>query len=420
MPETKRKSEFENGAVASPWLVTVMLVLFASLYFFLHRHGLGAAWLEDLPIYKSAAHAFLAGQDPYSVIWFGLHFVYPPIVLYLFAFLARLMPGESEWTLVVCIHFACMLATPFVLARSFFRAKWMTALFAFFIWFVETDFTAVRALFSANVAPTLYLAALLAAAPGFSKNRWGWFYLVVLLAASVKVTFLILLLLPILGGRRQWLGSIAIGVAVAGVNAFQMVRVPALYAGYKNALVQQVSAQKLYGYGVFGTIAEIEQKLHPSVHAAYAIHALFAVTFLAFLFWLKQRGAASFAATSDTTYLRADQNIWHALLLMAVIVINPRVLHYDIYLALFAAFVVLALAIKLTGWKLVALATVMNLPSLIVLPHVQAWYLPQTYSLCLVLLAIAVGVRQLARETGLEPVAAPARTVESPLAASMR
>jgi hypothetical protein len=56
----------------------------------------------------------------------------------------------------------------------------------------------------------------------------------------------------------------------------------------------------------------------------------------------------------------------------------------------------------------------MNLPSLIVLPHVQAWYLPQTYSLCLVLLAIAVGVRQLANATKSEPVAAPARAVETP------
>ena len=79
--------------------------------------------------------------------------------------------------------------------------------------------------------------------------------------------------------------------------------------------------------------------------------------------------------------------------------VNPRVLHYDIYLPLFAAFVLLATALRLRGWKIIGLLLALFLPSfiLILLGHVQS--VPETWQLLIVLTALVVGIRQLWRET---------------------
>ncbi len=376
------------------WLVVVFFLAFAALYLYLHRADLAYAWLEDLPIYKAAIHAFLAGRDPYAETYFGLNFVYSPIVLYPVSWLARLMPGESEWVVFPAVHLVCILATPLVLARYYFSTAWLTAGVAYFVFLAETDFTGMRALFSANVAPSLYLAVLLALAPGIRRNRWHWFYAVVFLAAMFKVTFLVMLLFPVLTGARQWVRSSLVATAVAALYVAQRLRLPTLYAGYKWALVQQVVVQRRYGYGFFGTAAVLEHKLHRSVEGSYIVHAMFALTLIGLLFLLKRRGAG--------TALPGEQScetIWLGVVLMSVLLISPRVLHYDMYLALFAASVTLVALFHLSGWKVVALVSAVYLPCLIVLPYVRPPLIPQTYSLVLVLAALGGGIWRLWRAT---------------------
>ena len=376
-----------------------MLAAFVALYMFLHGKELPAGWLEDMPVYKLAVHAFMAGADPYAPTSTGLHFVYPPIVLYAASWLARVLPGESEWFFVACIHVVCVLALPFVLARYYLRQSWLTPWMAALIYAGEPNFCSVQALYSSNVAPSLYLAALLAAIPGIRNNRWTVFYAVIFVAGAVKITFILLLLLPILAGLRQWWRSIATAVAVAAVYAVQKGLMPSLYAGYKRALVEQITMQKLYGFGVFGVVAGVEQRLHHNIVGitSYAVHAVFAAIVFAFLLALKYRGADKLY---DRETSRGDASLWMGLLLISIIVINPRVLHYDMYIALFAAFVVLAISWRLRGWQLVALVPVLYLPSLLVLPGVHPWIVHQLYQLFLVLLALGVGIKRLWRNTG--------------------
>ncbi len=368
------------------WLIAVACAVFAGLYFLQNHHDLLYQWMEDLHVYARAVRFFRGGANPYySEMYEGLYFVYPPIVLYIASGLGSVLPGESEWALVAIVHLTCVLLAPFVLARYYLRAYWFTPAMAVLVLLAESRFTGMKALYSANVAPSLYLVALLAAVPGTRKNRWGWFYLVVLLAGAVKITFVFMLLFPLLAGRRQWLQSIATGAGVGAMYAAQSKLVPALYAAYKWAVVQQVKVEHQYGYGVFGVVGSLDEKLHrPLGIEAYALHAVVAGVILAMLFLLRRRSAEV-----------REPSLWMGLLVMTVIIVNPRMLHYDAYLALIAAYFVLAVVFRLDRWKLIALLAVLYVPCLMV-PHViHSRLMYGSYELLIILFAIAMGIWRL-------------------------
>jgi hypothetical protein len=368
------------------WLLACAFVAFAGLYVFHYRHDLLYQWMEDLHVYARAVRFFRGGTNPYYMVMFeGLRFVYPPIVLYVASGVAAVMPGESEWALVGFIHLTCVLLAPFVLARYYLRAYWFTPVLATLVFLAESRFTGMQALYSANVAPSLYLAALLAAVPGMRKNRWAWFYVVILLAGAVKITFVFMLLLPLLAGRRQWLQSIATGAGVGAIYAAQSRLVPALYLGYKWALLQQVKVEHQYGYGVFGVVGSLDEKLHrPLGLEAYALHGLVAAVVLALLFWLRSRGA-------DVR----EPSVWMGLLVMTVMIVNPRMLHYDAYLALIAAYFVLAVVLAWDRWRLIALLFLLYVPCLVVPYVIHSKLMHGSYELLIILVAIAAGIRRL-------------------------
>ena len=384
-------------------LTAVFCGLFARLW---HR-PYGLVWLEDLPVYASAIQAFLRGGDPYAVNHFGLHFVYPPLVLYPAGWCARLLPVHVARLLFVGIHLAAVLALPYVLARWYVRARWWGRYLPLLVLVAEPGFAGFRALFSANIAPALYLAAWIAALPGVRHNRWRWFYGVVILAALVKVTFLVLLLLPLLAGRQQWLRSVAAGAIVAGASLLEQRSLPVLFAGYKAALVQQVSVQQLYGYGIFGFAARLEHHVHGVVGAfALGVHAVVVLLMIAVLLLLQRRHHFQ-PGPLFTGEASPVASLWLGLLIITVILANPRILHYDIYIPLFAAFAIIALACGLNRWKLVALAVALHLPSFLVILGVRSWALQQAWQLGVVLCAFAVGAWTLWRSapspTSAEP-----------------
>ena len=139
------------------------------------------------------------------------------------------------------------------------------ATFAILLFFASPRFTGVLAFCGMNIASTLYLLAFVAGVPGIRKNRWGWFYLAVFLAAIIKITFLALLLLPVLAGRRQWWRSALCGVAVIAANLGERSLWPSFYAGYQWALRQGILVQQSYGYGIFGVLASYHHTQEPRV-----------------------------------------------------------------------------------------------------------------------------------------------------------
>ena len=373
-------------APPSRWLMLAAFLAFAVLYAFLYRSNLWAGWKDDLPVYSGAVQAFQDHADPYTKAYGGLLFVYPPVVLYAGSTLENVF-GVHIWGIFFSLHVVCMLLTPLLLARYFLRDSWLTPMMAALVFLSESRFTGVMAIYSANVAPSLYFLALLAAVPGIRSNRWRWFYLVVLIAGLIKLTLVILLLLPVFAGTRQWLRSISCGAGVISGYAVQAKVVPALYAGYKSALLQQVSVRGLYGYGVFGVVASLDGRLHRHVGGdAYVAWACCAAAMLGGLFWLKSRRADAL-----------DTSTWLALLLMAVIIINPRMLAYDAYLGLFAAFYVFAIAMNIDRSKLIALMVVMFAPSLVVPYLLRTRSMHGSYELLLILIALAIGMRRLSK-----------------------
>ena len=371
-----------------------MTAVFCGVFALLRHQPWAPTWLEDLPVYAKALHAFVTGSDPYAIDHYGLHFVYPPLVLAAAAWCVRLLPGHGAKFLFIGVHAIAVFAMPFVLACYYVRARWWGRYLPVLVLIAEPGFVGLRALYSANVAPTLYLAAFLAAIPGLRRNRWRWFYFVVLLAALVKITLLVLLILPLLGGSRQWVGSVATGCTAVAANVLQRRLYPGLYAGYKAALVQQVAVQHQFGVGVFGFAARLDHHLHAKVGMlAYGLHATFVLLMLTALFLLKhRRGSESERAfpTNATT-----STVWLGMLVIAVILANPRVLHYDMYIALIAAYGILAVHMQLDGWKLIGLAVVLQIPALVVLRIPAAYTLQTGWDLAVVLAALAIGIRQL-------------------------
>jgi hypothetical protein len=344
-------------APPNPWLMLLFVAGIALFYLYVHviSHGerLLTGWLEDVPVYADAITSFSSGQDPYLQFHGPLQFVYSPIFLFGGRFLAHLLPPHAGRFLFIFVYLVSILGMPPLLARYYLREVWLTPVFALVIWFGEPRFTGILALYSGNVAPVVYFACLVAALPGIRKNLWTYFYAAVLLAGAIKITFVVLLLLPVLVGRRQWLWSVLCGLSVIGIHLLEKVLTPFWYEAYKTALHAQLWGQGRCGYGIFGLAATIELSLRHTFGApTYAIHLLFCAILFGTLLVLQKRGAD-----------QIDSTLWMALMLISIILLNPRILHYDVYIGVFASIV--ALAVLLQTRHLLLMLVLLFIPSLI-------------------------------------------------------
>jgi hypothetical protein len=378
----------------APTLIALFFVVAAALFWWLHRADSHADWFEDLPVYARALHDWQAGRDPYSAPLAPLFFLYPPVFLYIAAALSFFVPGNWGGALFVVADVAAVCALPLVLARFYFRQSWLTPLFALLVFFASPRFTGVLALGTLNVASLQYCVAFVAAIPGLRRNRWGWFYLTVFCAAIIKVTFLSLLLLPLLAAKKQWLRSVACGAAVVLVNVLQKLLLPKLYHGYQESLNRGIVAMGHYGYGLFGIYAEYVRRLHLGPLAvAYSLWGVSAVALLSLAWALRQR------------ILRAGNNpaangVWLATVIATIILVNPRQMQYDADVALFAGFVLWVYAVR--ARRLLTLLVVLFLPCLVMphLMHNQRLY--GMYETLLVTTGLVLSSRRLWQESVLK------------------
>lgn len=383
-------SEARAAEVPAPPLYGILfcVALFA-VYWYVNWQRIIDAWREDLPLYAMAVHAWLTGSDPYAFPVATLHFLYPPAFLVIAGFLSHLVPSGWGENLYTALHVLATVALPLVLWRWYFRFRWLTAPFALLLFFASPDFTGVRALCTLNIASTAYCVAFLAAVPGLKRERWIWFYLAILVAASVKIVFLSLLLLPLLAGKRQWRNSFLLGAAVIAVNILEKVLAPGLYAGYQASLVEGIVNQGYYGFGVFGIAAAYGYKLHiPMPLGAYAIVALQDAALVGILLYLKYR-------LRRVVWTDSMRSIWLALVVTAAILVNPRLLQYDADISLFAAYVLWIYGLR-TRFPLI-LMVVFMVPSLFMWMLVKALHLYGMYGTVETLLAFGLVAWQLAR-----------------------
>jgi hypothetical protein len=335
------------------------------LYAYLNPGGTHVLW--DAKVYARAIEDWLAHAAPYTDRE-GLIFVYPPVFLWAGGVLAGFLPWHLGWYLFVAAHVFATLALPWLLAHFYFRRAWLTVGFAYTVFIAEPGFAALVSLRAGNIANLFYFIALIAALPGLRRNRWGWFYAAAFLIGMVKIAFLLVLLLPLFAGRRQWLQSAICALASASAYLLQRWIAPASYSAFVAAANLQVGAHADYGYGILGTAATIERKLmhRPVGLFPFAIQAIFIAGIIAGLYLLRRRLPEKTAP-----------GLWLALILTAIIVCNPRIERYDSYVGLLAAFVLLAEALQ-TKHFLWLLSSIF-LPSMLSLyirhrsHHVDAW-----------------------------------------------
>jgi glycosyl transferase family 87 len=356
-------------------------------YWAVNASKLRDMWHEDLPVYAHAVGAWLTGGNPYDAAIAPLYFLYPPAFLMIAGLLSYLAPphwGEGMYT---ALHVAATCGIPLVLARWFFRQSWLSATFALLLFFASPRFTGILALATFNIASTAYCLAFLAAVPGLTRGKWRWFYVAVFLAATIKITFLALLMLPVLAGKRQWRNSILCGLAVVAANAMEMVSMPALYAGYRWSLLQGIVKEGAYGYGIFGMVSAYGYKLGIPIPAgAYVAALMLDLAVLVVLLLLRSR------------VQRPElQGVWLALVVTAIILVNPRELQYDVDISLFSAFVLWVYALRTR--RLLTLMVVLFLPTFVVPFFVKALHQQGLYGTIETLIAFGLACWRLWRET---------------------
>jgi len=359
-------------------------------------------WQDDVQVYARAVNDWLAGRDPYNASHWPLFFLYPPVFLFLSGFLSHLVPAGWGWNLFSALHIVAMCAIPLVLARFFFPQSWLSPQFALLLFFASPRFPAVLAFCEMNVAAILYLAALVGAVPGLRRNRWLGLYLAVFLAAMIKITFISLLLLPLLAGRRQWAKSALCATAVVAANLLQMALWPQLYSGYRWSLVQGVLVQRNFGYGVFGIFAEYGRKLHLGAQSIpYLLSILLAATLVAFLVRLRFRlqESNSFGPAGRLNH----HEIWIALVVVTTILVNPREMQYDMDIAIFVAFVLLVYGLR--ARRLLWLMAALFVPALLVPLLIHSPRLYGMYDTLLTLAGFGLAYRRLWREAGVSQMA---------------
>jgi len=371
--------------------VVLLFVAVAGLFWLMHRADWWGWWMEDLPVYSHSLLQWMAGQNPYNDSMSPLYFLYPPVFLYMAKLVLITLPRHWGEEAYFVVHIVAVFALPLVLARYFFRKRWLGPLFALLLFFASPRFTGILALCGVNVASTLYCLAFVAAIPGLKKNRWEWLYLAVFLAAIIKITFLVLLLLPLLAGKRQWVRSIACGVAVIAANLAEAQLWPDLYSGYQWSLRQGILLQQQFGYGVFGIAATYHhRKGTPVGIAPYVVSVGLTLAMLGMLLVLRRR----LERAGETV---ARNGNWMALVVVMLILANPRQMQYDRDIALFAGFVLWVYATRTRN--VLALMVWLFLPSLVVPLVVLNPHMHGIYETLLVLAAFGVGYWRMWRES---------------------
>jgi Glycosyltransferase family 87 len=384
-PEVGQGTARPNAAVVVGWFV-----LAGVLFWLLHGQDFPGRWHEDPSIYGHALGDWFSGKTPYNASLSPLYFLYPPFFLYMAAITAHLVPSGWGLGVYMVLSMGTFCALPLLLERWLFRLNWLSPSLALSLYFFSPRFTGIKAFCEMNIAGILYLLAFAGAVPGVKRNRWEWFYLAVFFAAMIKVTFLGLLVIPLLAGSRQWVKSSLCGFAVVLANMGERAMWPDLYAGYQWSLGQGVQAQSNYGYGIFGVLASYHHTIQTGLKLwPYVVFMLLAGAIFVGMLLLRRRLEA------NGTFESRDGH-WLALVVVTALLMNPREMGYDMDIALLAAFVLLVYVLR-PRWVL-ALATAICLPCLAVPYLVLNPHLYGVYETALVFVALGLAYAKMWRE----------------------
>lgn len=354
----------------------------------------------DAHVYRSAVATWLGGKTPYHFSS-TVNFLYPPVSLLALAEIRRAIHIHGFWPLYLTAHVCATLLLPWLLFRYFIQ-KHAWSLFGFYwLFFAAPGFLGMLSLWFGNIACICWAAMLSAAIYGLERNRWLLFYIAVFVCASIKITFLPVLLLPCLCGQRQFLKSVLCAAsALAGLEA-QALMFPGLFAQFREILALETTNLGDVGKGAFGIFFHLFHLLH--LHglvlpaAGYVIVALLV---LGMLLRLKH------------IYGDRQPDSWPALVLLGVLFIIPRVQFYDLCIGFPLAFI---LATKLLRIRrhlfLYAILFLFSLPWFI---WTRDRVLNGGYESMLIFVLFAISYRETAKLEVASPKTSPATTRPEP------
>ncbi|AFL87895.1 hypothetical protein Terro_1589 [Terriglobus roseus DSM 18391] len=277
-----------------------------------------------------ASHALQAGvAPPYS-------YVYSPITLPLLRGIAHApewLSGAVYWLLYALGALAQIwVGMRFVRRQEFGVFAFVAPLTLFF-----PGLLANGTVQSGNIAYILYALVFSAAVYGWRRQRWGWFYAAVLIASCVKAPLLSLVVIAPLSARRQILPAVATVAAGVSLFGFQPMLWPSLFRHYLQAVELQFSYNRDFGCSPAGLFSAIRFDHGLSyAPASYFVYLAYALPLLGCMFYLSRR------------FFRGDFTLqeWAPLLLVGTILLNPRLLEYDV--------APITLPLALLAWRWVA------------------------------------------------------------------
>ncbi|QMV17730.1 DUF2029 domain-containing protein [Granulicella sp. 5B5] len=291
----------------------------------------------DIAVYKNAVLSLRAGHDPYADaiavqeayqlnprayqpgVPIPFSYVYSPITLPVLRAVGALpfaVTGAIYWAVFFALILLGLWATMQLVQPSERGVFGMLAPFAIFF----PGMLANDIFFSGNVAYLLYGLVFAAAVRGWRRGRWTLFYVAVLLAGCCKTPMLTLLAIPVFSARRQWLAAIATGAAGMASFLLQPVVWPQLFHHYLEAVELQFRFNRDFSSSPAGLITNALFFHVPYRITSAVSYLAYAVVIVAVLFALSRRYLAG----------RLTLEQFGPVLLLGTILLNPRIMEYDI------------------------------------------------------------------------------------------
>lgn len=307
----------------------------------------------DLKVYAAAMTSLRAGHDPYAdatAIQKIYHeqvgdpngfdrpysYVYSPITLPILRLIAGLpfwFSARMYWLVyVLAIAGQIPIALQFTTRPERRYFLYLAPAAAFFPGLLQSD-----AVLSGNVAYILYLLVFWAALAGWRRGQWTWFYAAVLLSSFIKAPMLSLVAIPALSARKQWLPAGLTTAAGIALFAIQPLLWPSLFRSYLKAVDLQFLYNRDFGASPAGLFSDALFRMgKPYSPAGFIFYLCYAIPLFLLLLHLSRM------------YLRGSFPLrqWVPVLLAGVILLNPRIMEYDL--------AAITLALTLIAWRFLA------------------------------------------------------------------
>jgi hypothetical protein len=369
----------------------------------------------DLQVYAAAIHSLRAGHDPYAdamAIQQVYHdqvgdpnggarpysYVYSPITLPVLRLIGKLplwFSGRMYWLVYIfAVLGQLWVAMRFTMDTERRYFLYLVPAASFFPGLLQNG-----VVLSGNIAYILYLAVFWCALVGWRRGTWTWFYAAVLAASCIKAPLLSLVVIPALSARRQWISAGLTTAAGIALFAIQPVLWPSLFRSFLKAVDLQFLYNRDFGCSLAGFFSDALFRMGlPYSPAALIFYLCYAVPLFVLLLYLSRR------------YLqgRVSLNQWVPVLLVGVILLDPRIMEYDV--------APITLLLTLIAWRFFAsftttARTILYLAILFAVTNGIAafgWYVRKLVDGPLLIIVFAAGCWTLWRQSGIEPLSSAA------------